>query len=429
MIAAADRRIFKREKLSLPLQLNRDATSPDISAKMLDASQAGVLLELTLRPDLCAGQSISLCLACGETCRYNLGSGIIRHAAVNDGRQLLGIELSKEAPFLFGAAMLGTTPRILEIKEILSQLNLSGLNILIRGETGTGKNVLAQLIHDLCRGQQHPFIRVNCPSLPETLFESELFGHEKGAYTDAKNAAPGFFRLAAEGTILLDEISEIRPHLQAKLLRVLEDKEFMPVGGQKLVPVRANIIATTNLDLEKAVDEGNFRRDLFFRLCELPIHLPPLRERTGDIAMLAHYFLLAYCEQFQRPPRTLDAAEIGRLEAHDWPGNIRELENYMKQTALLGKFVGPSDGGKVPPPNENLSGMLDLTGCLRENRLPLPELTRTLTTQIERHLIARALDECRNNRTRAAQMLGISYRTLLRKLEQHRFLPPPTDKS
>ena len=428
MIAAADRRSFKREKLTLPLSIDNAAAGPNIAARMLDASQAGVLLELPALPDLRAGQSINLCLACGSTCKYDLGAGIIRHAAVSDGRQLLGIELRRESPFLFGAAMLGTTPRILEIKDLLSRLDFSGLNILIRGETGTDKNVLAQLIHELCRGKQQPFIRVNCPSLPETLFESELFGHEKGAYTDAKTAAPGFFRLAAEGTILLDEISEIRPHLQAKLLRVLEDKEFMPVGGRKLVPVRANIIATTNLDLEKAVDEGRFRRDLFFRLCELPIQLPPLRERTGDIAMLAHYFLLSYCDRFRRPPRPLAAAEIGALEKHDWPGNIRELENYMKQTALLGKFVGPGGGDRVPPPpGENLSGMLDLSGCLRENRLPLPELTRALTTQIERHLIARALDECRGNRTHAARLLGISYRTLLRKLEQHRFLVSPAD--
>ena len=151
MIAAADRRSFKREKLTLPLSIDNAAAGPNIAARMLDASQAGVLLELPALPDLRAGQSINLCLACGSTCKYDLGAGIIRHAAVSDGRQLLGIELRRESPFLFGAAMLGTTPRILEIKDLLSRLDFSGLNILIRGETGTDKNVLAQLIHELCQ--------------------------------------------------------------------------------------------------------------------------------------------------------------------------------------------------------------------------------------------------------------------------------------
>jgi transcriptional regulator with PAS, ATPase and Fis domain len=354
--------------------------------------------------------------------QLKLGIGIIRHTLPRDGCQMLGIQLLQISPVLSGTSMLGASPQILELKSLLPQISSSGLNILIRGETGTGKNVLAQLIHDLCRGKQHPFIRVNCPSIPDSLFESELFGHEKGAYTDAKSSAPGYFRMAAEGTILLDEISEIQPHLQAKLLRVLEDKQFMPVGGQKLIPVRANIIATTNVDLEEAVEQGRFRQDLFFRLCEMPVYLPPLRERKQDVAMLAHYFLVFYSGQFRKPLRVLSNNEIKILQDHSWSGNIRELENYMKQTALLGKFVGPKTAAPCTAgENAELSeamGMADR--LLNDQEHSLPELTKRLTEQVERNLIAKMLDKCNQNRTHAAQQLGISYRTLLRKLDQHK---------
>lgn len=339
---------------------------------------------------------------------------------MRQGCQTLGVELEEKTLLLCGPPMVGVSPAILEIKFLLNQVCRSGLNILIRGETGTGKNVLAKLIHEVCRGAQHPFIRVNCPSIPDSLFESELFGHEKGAFTDAKASAPGYFRLAGEGTILLDEISEIHPHLQAKLLSVLEDKQFIPVGGSKPVPVKAGIIATTNRDLEQAVREGSFRRDLFYRLCEMPIHLPPLRERREDLMLLANYFLTTYGEQFGRPSRTLGVADLEILGNYSWPGNVRELENYMKQTALMGKFIGPVEAPAPPAPA--MTAVLQAVGLGADLDLgasSLPEITTSLTARIEQALIIKALDMCGQNRTRAAVQLGISYRTLLRKLEQY----------
>jgi len=416
------RRCYQREKIRLPIKICRtDRRDTCIRAWLLNASPGGLSVELPDQTDLPPDKPINLSLFFNEDNLLELGVGIIRHVSTHKERRVLGVELVEIAPFLSGTMMLGATPRILEIKSLLPQMKSKNLTILIRGETGTGKNVLAQLIHDLCRDKDHPFIRVNCPSIPENLFESELFGHEKGAFTDARNSSPGYFRLAADGTILLDEISEIHPHLQAKLLRVIEDKQFMPVGGQKLIQVRANIIATTNIDLEKAVEKGQFRRDLYFRLCEMPIFLPPLRARKEDVVLLAHYFLLYYCEQFNRPFRTLNDDEIKILKSHSWPGNIRELENHMKQTALLGKFVGP----KTAPPlavqgGEILPDTLAVSTSLIEKGTTLPELTKKLTLQIERTLICSSLASCQNNKTRAADQLGISYRTLLRKIEQHR---------
>ncbi len=266
-----ERRCCQRELLQLPLQIRYEQTQGVwVSALMLDASATGLSLTIPDELKLCPDEPVDLRLMLSKSSSYDLGAGTIHHVTVQENCTVLGIELKERTPFLTDVGMLAISSKLLEIKSLLPKISSSGLNILIRGETGTGKNVLAKLIHNMRRGKQSPFIRVNCPSIPDSLFESELFGHEKGAFTDAKFSTPGYFRLAAEGTILLDEISEIQPHLQAKLLSVIEDKKFVPVGGQKVIPVRANIIATSNLDLEKAVDEGRFRRDLYYRLCEIP---------------------------------------------------------------------------------------------------------------------------------------------------------------
>jgi transcriptional regulator with PAS, ATPase and Fis domain len=416
-----DRRLYPRERLHLPLNIGRgDKQKRNFSAWTLDASPAGLLLELPEEQNFSREERINLNIHLGEHINFDLGDAIICRIASREGKQVLGVKLKTENQLLCNPSLLSANPQVLDIKSHLSQISLSGVNILIHGETGTGKNVLAKTIHNLHRGRQEPFIRVNCPSIPESLFESELFGHEKGAYTDAKAAAPGYFRLAAGGTILLDEISEIQPHLQAKLLRVIEDKNFMSVGGQKLIPVRANIISTTNLDLEKAVEQGRFRRDLYYRLCEMPLHLPPLRKRKEDIVLLAHHFLLYYCMQFHRPFRTFCADEIDLLENYSWPGNIRELENFMKQSALLDKFTGPPNASRQYP----IEGMHSLQGMglnddFLHGNFNLSEATKKLTDQIEYLIISKMLQECCNNRTQAASRLGISYRTLLRKLEQH----------
>jgi transcriptional regulator with PAS, ATPase and Fis domain len=418
LIMGDERRCCQRELLQLPLQIRYEQTQGVwVSALMLDASATGLSLTIPDELKLCPDEPVDLRLMLSKSSSYDLGAGTIHHVTVQENCTVLGIELKERTPFLTEVGMLGISSKLLEIKSLLPKISSSGLNILIRGETGTGKNVLAKLIHNMRRGKQSPFIRVNCPSIPDSLFESELFGHEKGAFTDAKFSTPGYFRLAAEGTILLDEISEIQPHLQAKLLSVIEDKKFVSVGGQKVIPVRANIIATSNLDLEKAVDEGRFRRDLYYRLCEIPIHMPSLSERKEDVALLAHYFLLIYCQKFSCSFQMLSDAEIKILKDHSWPGNIRELENYMKQMALLGEFVCPS---QVTPHSAsegvNLGAMDFLNDLLAEENT-LPEIMKKMTVQMERTVISKMLETCNQNKTSAASRLGISYRTLLRKLK------------
>ena len=419
MAADDERRCWPRENLQMPLQIRCEQTQRQwASARMLDVSPAGLSLTISGELKLCPDELVDLRLSLSESNSHELGAGIVRHAAIQNNCTVLRIELKEQSSFLTEVALLGVSSQLLEIKSLLPKINSSGLNILIRGETGTGKNVLAKLIHSVRRGAQYPFIRVNCPSIPDSLFESELFGHEKGAFTDAKCSTPGYFRLAAEGTILLDEVSEIQPHLQAKLLSVIEDKEFIPVGGHKLIPVRANIIATSNLDLEKAVSEGSFRRDLYYRLCEIPIHLPSLRERKEDVALLAHYFLMFYCEKFGNPFRLLSDDEVEILKNYSWPGNIRELENSMKQMVLLGKFTGPGEGSQHGVSENLKSEAMDFLNDLLEEENTLPELMKKMTAQIERSVILKMLEECNQNKTSAANRLGISYRTLLRKLEQ-----------
>lgn len=419
MVEDDDRRCLQRENLLLPLQIRCEQTLRVwVSAQMLDASSAGLSLTLAGELKLCPGELVDLRLSLSESNSHELGVGIVRHAAIQKNCTVLRIELKEQASFLTEVGLLSVSSQLLEIKSLLPKINSSGLNILIRGETGTGKNVLAKLIHRVRRGAQYPFIRVNCPSIPDSLFESEIFGHEKGAFTDAKCSTPGYFRLAAEGTILLDEISEIQPHLQAKLLSVIEDKEFIPVGGHKLIPVRANIIATSNVDLEKAVNKGSFRRDLYHRLCEIPIHLPPLRERNEDVALLAHYFLMFYSEKFSSPFRLLSEDEVEILKNYSWPGNIRELENNIKQMVLLGEFIGPGEESPHRATENLKTEAMDFLNDLLAEENTLPELMTKMTAQVERSVILKMLEECQQNKTSAANRLGISYRTLLRKLEQ-----------
>jgi len=429
-----ERRCCKRELLELPLQIRSEQTQGDwVSALMLNASATGLSLTIPKESSLSPDEPVDLRLMLSKSSSYELGSGIIHHATIQDNCTVLGIELKERTPFLTDVKMLGISSELLKIKSLLPQISNSGLNVLIRGETGTGKNVLAKLIHNVRRGEESPFIRVNCPSIPDSLFESELFGHEKGAFTDAKFSTPGYFRLAAEGTLLLDEISEIQPHLQAKLLSVIEDKNFIPVGGQKVIPVRANIIATSNLDLEKAVDEGRFRRDLYYRLCEIPIHIPSLRDRKIDVSLLANYFLLIYCKKFNRSFQLLSDTEIKILNDHSWPGNISEMENYMKQIALLGKFVipsqvmpnnaskgylSPSEGAHRAPEEMDLG--TDFLNDLLAEENTLPEIMKKMTEHMERTVILKILETCNQNKTTAAARLGISYRTLMRKAKQLR---------
>jgi two-component system response regulator FlrC len=274
--------------------------------------------------------------------------------------------------------------------------------ILIQAESGTGKELLARWIHKNSAIQNGPFVAVNCAALPENLLESELFGYEKGAFTGANTFKPGKFELAQNGTILLDEIGEMAPLLQAKLLRVLQEQEVDRVGGKKPIPIRVRVVATTNKDLRKLIARGQFREDLFFRLNVVPLRIPALRDRKDDIGVLTHHFTKKYGPSDVRP----DADTITLLERYGWPGNVRELENLIHRAfALRGRLkITPSDLFDHTVETNDSSGLQ----------------AGQSVDEMERKLIMTTLEQTNGNRTHAARLLGISLRTLRNKLRDYR---------
>jgi two-component system response regulator FlrC len=288
---------------------------------------------------------------------------------------------------------------------------------LIQGESGTGKEILARYIHAKSDRSQGPFVALNCASLPEGLLESELFGHEKGAFTGAVMRKLGKFELAQNGTILLDEISEMHPHLQAKLLRVLQENEIDRVGGRHPVPINVRVIATTNRNLQDAIQNNQFREDLFYRLNVISLNLPALRARRGDIPLLAEYFLLRYARLFNKGAVKFSSQALSALENAAWPGNVRELENSVARGVLL------AQGNQVQPRDFLADPQMETPAAAPMARVKL-EKPVTLR-EMEQNLIFQALDETAGNRTHAAKLLGISVRTLRNKLHEYRSLPFP----
>jgi DNA-binding NtrC family response regulator len=284
--------------------------------------------------------------------------------------------------------------------------------VLVRGESGVGKEVVARAIHARSTRAEFPFLEINCTALPETLLESELFGHEKGAFTDARQRKPGLLELADRGTILLDEIGDLPPGAQAKLLRFLETRTFKRVGGIRDITVDVRIIASTNRDLEAAVREGAFRRDLFFRLNVVPIVIPPLRERPEDVEPLAEYFLQKMTTDIRKPARCIHKEALAMLERYSWPGNVRELKNVIERAVIL------EESPEILPehlPEELKPGRraLDLEPGFR-----LPPGGIDLE-QLEMDLIRQALDQTRGNKTRAAELLGLTRDTLRYRIEKY----------
>jgi two-component system response regulator FlrC len=302
-------------------------------------------------------------------------------------------------------------PEMVATVDLASRIAPSRSTVLIQGESGTGKEVIARFVHENSGRSAGPFVAVNCAALPENLLESELFGHEKGAFTGAVGRKKGKFELANGGTLLLDEISEMAVSVQAKLLRVLQEREVDRVGGQTPVTVDVRVIATTNRDLEKEVREGTFRQDLFYRLAVVPLRLPPLRKRPDDIPRLAERFLDETAALNGLPAKRLSPETESRLRQMPWPGNVRELENLMERAVLL------VDGDVVHPRDlDFLAGLGggEAVGALKEEPdsvLPLREM--------EKRMIFRALDDHQGNRTRASKVLGISVRTLRNKLNEY----------
>jgi transcriptional regulator with PAS, ATPase and Fis domain len=292
------------------------------------------------------------------------------------------------------------------------------VSVLIRGESGAGKNVAAAVLHAYSDRSARPFVRINCPSIPEPLLESQMFGHDRGAFTDAKESRPGLFRLANGGAVVLDEISAVPMSTQAKLLQAIEEKRFLPLGGREMIKVDVRVIATTNDNLERRMREGSFREDLFYRLNEMVIVMPPLRDRATDVGILAEHFFQKYCRQFSKKYHPLEKETLERLMRYSWPGNVRELENTIKRGVIVGEFetsalperdrtpVISVPRGMAPAPDPSPGG-------------EQPSL-RDVRMRAEREALLQALAQAGYDRTRTAAALGISYRTLLRRLKKYK---------
>ncbi len=280
----------------------------------------------------------------------------------------------------------------------------SDATVLIRGESGTGKELIAQAIHQLSKRHEQPFIAVNCAALPETLLESELFGHEKGAFTGADRQKPGRFELAGAGSLFLDEIGDMSPATQVKMLRVLQAREIMRVGGTETIAVQARTIAATNRNLEEAVKKSAFREDLYYRINVFPIQLPPLRDRREDIPDLVAHFLKAQ----NLDAHAIDPSVMSLLTAYSWPGNVRELENLIERAVIMsgGQIITPAD---LPP---HLRGAAP-AGPLASGGEDFPTLD-----DMEKNMIQKALLRAHGNKTVAAQLLGITRRQLYSKMER-----------
>ena len=305
--------------------------------------------------------------------------------------------------------IIGKSRRMKELFENLSLIAPSDATILIYGESGTGKELVANAIHQNSPRAQKPFIKVSCAALPETLLESELFGHERGAFTGALARKAGRFQLADGGTLFLDEVNVMSATTQVKLLRVLQEREFEPLGSTKTIHVDIRLITATNKELEAEVKEGRFREDLFYRLNVVPIHLPPLRERKEDIPLLAEHFFRLYQEKNKKSIKGFLPKTIDTLMRYDWPGNIRELENVIERAILLcrSEYITPKD---LPPP---LQGE-------EVGEQPIISIPSGMTLeQVERETIIQTLEETGGNRTQTAQILGISRKTLQNKLKEY----------
>jgi len=307
---------------------------------------------------------------------------------------------------------------------LAEQVAPSEASILITGESGTGKEVFARLVHRKSNRADRPFVSVNCAAIPENLLESELFGHEKGAFTGAVARRIGKFEEADGGTLLLDEISEMDSRLQAKLLRAVQEREIDRVGGAKPVKVDIRILATSNRDLFEEVRKGNFREDLLFRLNVVNLQIPPLRERPEDVDALAEHFCKKYAEMNAVPYRPLSGPARNLLKRHGWPGNVRELENTMHRAVLLatGSEIAPDaillPDGSSPIGASGSAAVGDLGDVAAEAEVAAGLVGRTVA-DVERDLILDTLKHCLGNRTHAANILGISIRTLRNKLNQY----------
>jgi DNA-binding NtrC family response regulator len=333
--------------------------------------------------------------------------------------------------------LFGTSPKMEEVKMTVEQVADTNVTVLIRGESGAGKEVVARMVYGNSTRRDKPFVKVNCAAIPSELLESELFGYEPGAFTGANRQKLGKFEQANYGTIFLDEISEMHPALQAKLLHVLQDGEFARLGGKRDIAVDVRVLAATNKPLERAVEEGTFREDLFYRLNVVTIHIPPLRERQEEIPVFLEFFVRKYSEYYGKQPPAFSEYAVGRMMEYAWPGNIRELENLVKRYVIVGNeaqiirelsthkpivtsLAGGSrdSSGKIVPMSQpSVESAFQSTANGPLEMPSLLEIGRRAAMQAEREAIERVLAQTRWNRRQAAKILRVSYKALLNKLK------------
>jgi len=335
----------------------------------------------------------------------------LRQSAQEDRRRLMeeNLRLQEELKDRFRPAnIIGNSKAMQAVYDLIAQVARTQTTVLLRGDSGVGKELVAHAIHYNSDRADRPFVKVNCAALPETLIESELFGHEKGAFTGAIAQHKGRFELAQGGTIFLDEIGDLTPHTQIRFLRVIQEREFERVGGTETIKADARIITATNRDLEHLVEEGEFRQDLYYRLNVFPIHIPPLRERKADTLLLADHFIEKYRKLHHKDIKRISTPAIDMLMAYHWPGNIRELENCIERAVLLSND-DVIHGHHLPPTLQTA----EATGTQ-----PTGNLTATLDN-IEREMLLDALKSARGNMAKAARALGISERLMGIRVRKH----------
>ncbi|HKS83126.1 MAG TPA: sigma-54 dependent transcriptional regulator [Candidatus Acidoferrales bacterium] len=313
-------------------------------------------------------------------------------------------------------SFLAASPQMLKIRQQILQIAPVDVPVFISGESGVGKEVVSRMIHLRSTRRQQAFVKVNCAALPGELLESELFGYEQGAFTGAVRAKPGKFELANKGTIFLDEIAEMSPHLQAKLLHVLQDGQFSRLGARAVVNVDVRVLAATNMDVKDAMRSGRFREDLYYRLNVLSIHIPPLRERTTEIPLLFRHFLVKYSEKYQKPAPEPSKHLLEAALRYGWPGNLRELENFVKRYVILEDDEGSFRELLEMTAQQQRLSPREETPAPKEQGLKA--LVRGLKDEAEMEAIADALEKTNWCRKDAAKMLGISYKALLYKMRQ-----------
>lgn len=308
------------------------------------------------------------------------------------------------------SVVFGRSRRMQAIRQRIEKIAAANVPVLIEGESGTGKDIIARMIHKFSPWESGPFVKVNCPAIPGTLLESELFGYEKGAFTGAVGSKPGRVEMAHRGTLFLDEISELEHGLQSKLLQLLQDGQFCRIGAQEDKKVEARVVCATNRVLEQEIENGGFRQDLFYRINVVNIQMPPLRERSIDVPILVSYFLEIYNEKYNCRAKPLSAGLMEQLQRYHWPGNVRELENLLRRYVILGSEDAITN--EMDTKHQSVwNAEIPIDGPVS-----LKKITRQAVREVERKVILRVLEANNWNRKRAARALSISYRALLYKI-------------